>query len=150
MTQAPYYQKTGSHTLSGKYFTFKLNHEACGIQVLKIREIIRAPKITTAPPMPAYLCRVVNLRSRLIRVMNLGLRLGLAEAQPTGQSCIVVDAVEAAVNLATADIGKSPDVGARLNTDLILGLAKIKGEVKTLIDADRVDAAVTAYEQKVR
>ena len=61
--------------LAGKYLTFTLQRESYGIEVLKVREIIRLIDITTVPQMPAYVCGVINLRGKIIPVINL--RLGL-------------------------------------------------------------------------
>ena len=144
--------------LAGKYLTFVLERQGYGIDVLKIREIIRMIDITAVPQMPAYVRGVINLRGKIIPVIDLRLRFGFDEAKSTEQTCIVVvlaklpdgkslqmgmvvDGVEEVVNIAAADIEETPDFGAEISTDCILGMAKIKGVVKTLLDIDRVLAA---------
>jgi purine-binding chemotaxis protein CheW len=146
---------SGSKELAGKYLTFSIRGESYGIDVLKIREIIRLIAITAVPQMPAYVRGVVNLRGKIIPVLDLRLRFGFDEAKSTEQTCIVVvlvklpggkstqmglvvDAVEEVVNISAADIEETPDFGAEVSTDCLLGMAKIKGAVKTLLDIDRV------------
>lgn len=141
--------------LAGKYLTFTLQRESYGIDVLKIREIIRLANITTVPQMPAYVSGVINLRGKIIPVMNLRRRFGLNEAQVSDANCIVVvlvklpggratqmglvvDGVEEVLNIAATEIEETPDFGSQIATDFILGLAKIKGSVKALLDIDRI------------
>jgi purine-binding chemotaxis protein CheW len=149
-------------TLAGKYLSFALGGESYAIPVLKVREIIRLTNITTVPQMPGYIRGVINLRGKIIPVMDLRLRFGFAGAADTEQNCIVVvqvqnpagqptamglvvDAVEEVAQFATADIEETPDFGAQVDTQYILGMAKVKEVVKALLDIDRViggDAAV--------
>jgi purine-binding chemotaxis protein CheW len=141
--------------LAGKYLTFILGLESYGIAVLKVREIIRLVDITAVPQMPAYVKGVVNLRGKVIPIVDLRLKFQLAEASTTERTCIVVvqvllpsgersmmgvivDGVEEVANIAASDIEPTPDFGAALDTDYILGMAKIKGAVKTLLDIDKV------------
>jgi purine-binding chemotaxis protein CheW len=147
--------------LAGKYLTFTLQREAYGIDVLKVREINRVIKITAVPQMPAYVRGVINLRGKIIPVMDLRLRFGFPETQNTDQTCIIVvqvrlvegkntlmglivDGVEEVINLAAADIEETPDFGSEIATDYILGMAKVRGAVKTLLDVDQVMAAGAA------
>jgi purine-binding chemotaxis protein CheW len=149
----------GKPALAGKYLTVVLGDEAYGIAVLKVREIIRVQKITHVPQMPAYVKGVINLRGRVIPVVDLRVKFGLP-AEFTERTCIVVvqvklgaeqivqmglivDSVEEVVTLTADVIEPTPDFGARLNTEYILGMAKVKGQVKTLLDLDRVVAADT-------
>jgi len=141
--------------LAGKYLTFKLNDESYGIEVLKVREIIRLTEITSVPQMPNYVRGVINLRGKIIPVTDLRLKFGFPEAARTEHTCIIVvqvrfpegkivqmglivDGVEEVTNIAAADIEETPDFGAEISTECILGMAKIKGSVKTLLDIDRV------------
>ena len=144
----------GQH-MAGKYLTFALGGESYAIPVLKVSEIIRLTSITTVPQMPDYIRGVINLRGKIIPVMDLRLRFGFAAAASAEQNCIVVvqvknpagqatamglvvDAVEEVAQLATADIEETPDFGAQVDTEYILGMAKIKGAVKALLDIDKV------------
>jgi len=142
--------------LAGKYLTVVLAEEAYGINVLKIREIIRLQKITPVPQLPDYVKGVINLRGRVIPIVDLRVKFRLP-AEFTARTCIVVvqvrlateraiqmglivDGVEEVVNLAEVEIEPTPDFGAKVDTSYLLGMAKVKGQVKTLLDIDRVIA----------
>ena len=150
--------------LAGKYLTFTLGHESYGIDVLKVREIIRQTNITAVPQMPAHVRGVINLRGKIIPVIDLRLKFGFAEAASTDQTCIivvqvklpdgkasqmglVVDGVEEVANIAGADIEETPDFGGQICTDYILGMAKVKNAVKALLDIDGVVGAGTGAVQ---
>ncbi|HLP77538.1 MAG TPA: chemotaxis protein CheW [Candidatus Paceibacterota bacterium] len=141
--------------LAGKYLTFALQGEFYGIDVLKVREIIRLTQITSVPQMPSYVRGVINLRGKIIPVMDLRIHFGFPDAASTDQTCIVVvqvklpdgkqtqmglvvDAVEEVVNIAAGEIEETPDFGTAISTNCIMGMAKIKGAVKTLLDIDQV------------
>ena len=144
--------------VAGKFLTFGLGNESYGVSVLKVREIIRLMDITSVPQMPAYVRGVINLRGKVVPVVDLRLKFGLARAESTERTCIVVvqittpagasaltgfivDAVEEVLNIAADDVEPTPDFGVALATDYILGMAKIKGRVKTLLDIDGVLSA---------
>ncbi len=143
------------HQLAGKYLTFDLHGESYGVNVLKIREIIRLTSVTAVPQMPDYVRGVINLRGKIIPVMDLRLRFGVPEAASAEHTCImvvqvrlvsgqttqmglIVDGVEEVLNIAASEIEETPSFGSALSTECILGMAKIKGKVKTLLDIDRV------------
>jgi purine-binding chemotaxis protein CheW len=151
-------ETSASRQQAGKYLTFTLHDESYGIDVLKVREIIRLTTITVVPQMPAYVRGVINLRGKIIPVMDLRLKFGFAEAASTEQTCIivvqvklpdgkavpmglVVDGVEEVANIAGTDIEETPDFGGQIATDYIVGMAKVKGAVKTLLDIDGVVGA---------
>ena len=146
--------KTAAGT-AGKYLTFTLQDESFGIDVLKVREIIRRTHITPVPQMPAHVCGVINLRGKIIPVMDLRVRFEFASAANTEQACIivvqvklpdgkvtqmglVVDGVEEVINIAESDIAETPNFGGQICTDYIIGIAKIKGQVNALLDIDAV------------
>jgi purine-binding chemotaxis protein CheW len=159
-TRQPPRQPGRSHRLAGKYFTFTLQRESYGIDVLKVREIIRHTTVTAVPQVPAYIRGVINLRGKIIPVMDLRLRFDLPNVSGLDQTCIVVvevtlpggkaapmglvvDGVEEVVNLAATDIEETPDFGGQICTSYILGIAKAKGAVKSLLDIDGVVGADT-------
>lgn len=140
--------------LAGKYLTVVLENEAYGLNVLKIREIIRLQKITPVPQLPAYVKGVINLRGRVIPIVDLRVKFGL-KAEFAERTCIVVvqvklpteqivqmglivDSVEEVVTLSGAEIEPTPEFGIQIDTAYLLGMAKVKGQVKTLLDIDRV------------
>jgi purine-binding chemotaxis protein CheW len=138
----------------GKYLTFSLAGEEYGIGILKIREIIGMMPVTSVPETPAYVRGVINLRGKVIPVIDLRLRFGMAEIDTTERTCIivveirgpagviavglVVDAVSEVLNIKGDDIEDTPSFGTRLSTDYILGMAKMGKGVKLLLDIDRV------------
>jgi purine-binding chemotaxis protein CheW len=144
--------------LAGKYLTVLIGHESYGIKVTKVREIIRLQKITPVPQIPSYVKGVINLRGRIIPVIDLRLKFNLTEVVDTERTCIVVaqvalsssqgavqmglivDGVEEVANLTAADIAETPEFGAKVDTAYILGMANVKGVVKTLLEIDRVVA----------
>lgn len=143
---------------AGKYLTFLLGREGYGISVLKVREIIRLCDITPVPQMPGHIRGVINLRGKIIPVVDLRVKFRLASCAETEHTCIVVvqvalacgsktmmgivvDAVEEVVQIAAADIEPTPEFGTQLDVSCILGMAKIRGAIKSLLDIDRVIAA---------
>ncbi len=143
-------------SLAGKYLTVVLENEAYGIGVLKVREIIRMQKITPVPQMPMFVKGVINLRGRVIPVVDLRVKFGV-KAEFAERTCIVVvqvklpteqtvqmglivDSVEEVVTLQAGEIEPTPEFGTRVDTTYLLGMAKVKGAVKTLLDIDRVVA----------
>jgi len=138
----------------GKYLTFTLAGEEYGIGILKVKEIIGIMAITTVPQTPSYMKGVINLRGKVIPVVDLRLKFGMEAMDYTEKTCIIVveiansgrkvmigilvDSVSEVLNIKGADIEDSPNFGSRLNTDYILGMAKMGGGVKILLDIDRV------------
>jgi len=148
---------------AGKYLTFALGNEEYGLPVLKVREIIKVMDITQVPQVPGHVRGVINLRCRVIPVSDLRLKFGFDPRDNTDHTCIivveikhlgmigiVVDSVSEVLNIGGIDIDHAPDFGGRVNTDYILGLAKVKGTVKILLDLDRVLDAETAVAEGVR
>lgn len=141
----------------GKYLTFTLAEEEYGIGILKIKEIIGMMPITPVPQTPEFVKGVINLRGKVIPVVDLRLRFGMEEIGYTERTCIivveiageigtvqtgiVVDSVSEVMNIKGADIEDAPSFGANLETDYILGMAKMEGAVKILLDIDKVLSA---------
>jgi purine-binding chemotaxis protein CheW len=139
---------------AGKYLVFHLGREEFGIKVLKVREIMGVLDITAVPQTPEYVKGVINLRGKVIPVVDLRLKFGLPEAEYTQRTCIivvqvqsgphsmlmgiVVDGVAEVLNLTPGDIEDTPDFGQGVATPYLLGMAKIKDSVKILLDIDQV------------
>jgi purine-binding chemotaxis protein CheW len=145
----------GVRACAGKFLTFSLSAEYYGIAVLKVREIIKLVTITSVPQMPEHVRGVVNLRGKIIPVVDLSAKFGMKSATGTDRTCIivvqvisaartatllglVVDSVEEVLNITTADIEETPDFGTTVDTSYLVGMAKIKGKVVSLLDIDRV------------
>jgi purine-binding chemotaxis protein CheW len=133
---------------AGMYLTFKLASEEYGVEILKVREIIGFMKITAVPQMPCYMKGVINLRGKVIPVVDLRLKFGLQEAEHTDQTCIIVvdvgteigvivDTVSEVLDIAGDDIDPPP-VSAGTSTEFILGMGKVNDEVKILLNINKV------------
>ncbi len=146
----------------GKYLTFALADEEYGISILKIKEIIGMMPITSVPQTPDFVKGVINLRGKVIPVVDLRVRFGMESADYTERTCIivveiagqsndilmgcVVDAVSEVLNIKAEETEDSPKFGGKLKTDYILGMAKMEGGVKILLDIDEVlSAAEVAF-----
>lgn len=152
--EAPQYINDGMKEKEGKYLTFSLADEEYGIGILKIKEIIGMMPITSVPRTPDYVKGVINLRGKVIPVIDLRLRFSMEEIAYTDRTCIVVveigghcvqmviglvvDAVSEVLNIKRDDIKETPEFGATLDTDYILGMATMEGGVKILLDIDTV------------
>ncbi len=138
----------------GKYLTFSLAGEEYGIGILKVKEIIGIMPITVVPQTPKYIKGVINLRGKVIPVIDLRLKFSLSAADFTERTCIivveiastgrmlmmgiVVDSVSEVLNIKGADIEATPSFGTKLNTEYILGMAKTGGGIKILLDIDKI------------
>jgi purine-binding chemotaxis protein CheW len=141
-------------SLPGKYLTFALSGEEYGLPVLKVREIIKILNITAVPQSPQYVKGVINLRGKVIPVVDLRLKFGFMSQDYDERTCIivvevalqtskvmmgvVVDAVSEVLTITADEIEATPDFGEHVNTDFMMGVAKIKGRVKFLLDLDRI------------
>jgi purine-binding chemotaxis protein CheW len=142
---------------AGKYLTFQLGKEEFAIQVLRVREIMGVQEITAVPQTPPYVKGVLNLRGKVIPVVDLRLKFGMQEAEYTQRTCIivvqidqdgarvltgiVVDGVSEVLTLSPGDLEDTPDFGRGVATPYLLGMAKIKGTVKILLDINMVMTA---------
>jgi purine-binding chemotaxis protein CheW len=139
---------------AGKYLTFRLGEEEFGLEILKVQEIIQLQSITRVPRTPDYVRGVINLRGKVIPVVDLRLKFGLLRAQDTERTCIVVvqirhadgvvvmgtiiDEVREVLDIPGASIEDAPSFGASIETEFILGMGKIGQSVKILLDIDKV------------
>lgn len=152
--------KAAKHDLDliqGKYLTFTLAGEEYGLQILKVKEIIGMMDITQLPRTPSYVKGVVNLRGKVIPVIDLRMRFGLPEKDYDQKTCIIVveishndertmmgiivDSVSEVLNVTREDLEATPKFGVDMDTDFILGMAKGKDSVRTLLDIDEVMSA---------
>lgn len=138
----------------GKYLTFTLASEEYGIGILKIKEIIGMIPVTSVPKTPEFVKGVINLRGKVIPVIDLRLRFGMESMDYTERTCIiivevsgpsgkvmmgiVVDSVSEVLNIKSDEIDETPRFGMALNTDYILGMAKSDRSVKILLDIDQI------------
>lgn len=142
---------------AGKYLVFTLSGERYAVPVLAVREIIRLCPITPVATMPAHIRGVINLRGRVIPLIDLRVRFGLSAPPDHDRTCIivtqvasaaggkrpyavVVDGVEEVANYAASDLLPTPDFGGAVDVRFITGMAHAAEQVITLIDLDTVAA----------
>ena len=137
-------------TRAGKYLTFVLAEESYGLEILKVREIIGLMSITAVPRTPEFVKGVINLRGKVIPVLDLRLKFGMPEAKHTEETCIIVvqvgavemgilvDKVSEVLNIQGKDIEDAPSFGTEVNTDFILGMGKANSKVIILLDIGKV------------
>lgn len=157
MPFSPAAADTHARALPGKYLTFRLAAETYGLPVLAVREIIRLCPVTPVANMPPHVRGVINLRGRVIPIVDLRVRFGLPVSDDHDRTCIVVaqvsastgrlrpyaivvDGVEEVAAYAEGDIAPPPDFGGAVDTRFITGLARREVGVTTLIDLEIIAA----------
>ena len=136
--------------LAGKYLTFKLGSEEYGINIANVREINVMMDIDALPNIPPYIKGVINLRGKIIPIIDLRLKFGIPPADYTKETCIividvdnfmmgiVVDTVSEVMDMEGSDIDPAPRFGSAIHTEFILGLGKTKDGIKILLDIKKV------------
>ncbi len=138
----------------GKFLTFLMANEKYGLEILKVREIIGMMEVTSVPTTPAFVRGVINLRGKIIPVVDLRLKFGMQAKEDTARTCIVVvhvehaaremtmgitvDEVSDVLDIVRDQIEPPPSFGGNIRTDFILGMGKVDQRVMTLLDIDRV------------
>jgi len=141
----------------GKYIIFQLAEERYGVPVLDVREIIRMQPIRSMPKLPEYIKGVINLRGKIIPIVDLRLKLGMEAIDYNDRMCIIVvdvaghagstrvgmitDAVLAVADIKESMIENTPSLGTRVNTSFMTGMAKTTDGVMTLLDIEKVLSA---------
>ncbi|HQH29022.1 MAG TPA: chemotaxis protein CheW [Oligoflexia bacterium] len=141
----------------GKYLTFQLGEEVYGIEILRVQEIIGMMTITPVPTTPPEVRGLINLRGKVLAVLDLRLKFGMAAIEDTERTCItvvqvgtgasrvvvgiVVDNVCEVLDIEGSQIEPAPSFGAHVETDFILGIAKVGESVVTLLDIENVLSA---------
>jgi purine-binding chemotaxis protein CheW len=142
---------------AGQYLTFVLGVETFAIGIMAIKEIIEYASLTEVPMMPAYVRGVINLRGAVVPVLDLPVRFGKAASAVTKRTCIViievmlgserhvlglvVDAVNAVLDIPSSDIEPPPAFGASIRTEFIRGMVKVNSKFVILLDVEHVLAA---------
>lgn len=138
----------------GKYLTFVLGGEEHGLEILKVQEIIGIMTVTKVPKTPSFVRGVINLRGKVIPVIDLRLKFGLEGKGDTEKTCIIVvqvarrdthvtmgvivDEVSEVLDIQENQIEPPPEFGASVDTDFILGMGKVRNKVVMLLDVDKV------------
>lgn len=139
-----------------KFLSFYLGNEEYGLEILRVREIIGIIDITPLPQTPDYVKGVINLRGKIIPVIELRSKFSMPSVPYTEQTCVIVvevseddstdqfqmgvivDNVSEVLDIAREQIEPPPDFGCRINTDYILGMGKVKERVVILLDINKV------------
>ncbi|MBN1270068.1 MAG: purine-binding chemotaxis protein CheW [Kiritimatiellae bacterium] len=141
----------------GKFLTFMLGEECYGLEIMKAQEIIGMMKVTRVPKTPAYVRGVINLRGKVIPVVDLRLAFGMTAKTDTEKTCIIVvqvgqdigqvtlgllvDEVSEVLDIAADQMDPPPQFGASVDTDFLVGLGKVGQKVILLLDMDRLLSA---------
>jgi len=154
MTSTMMEPKQTAASRKGKYLTFALGQEEYGLEILSVREIIGYMEVTAVPQTPSYVLGVINLRGKVIPVVDLRSKFGMDTVARTEETCIVVveiehktgaistgilvDRVSEVLDILEEQIEAAPEFGSGTDTAYILGMAKIGQNVKILLDINRV------------
>lgn len=138
----------------GKYLTFTLADQEYGVEIIKVKEIIRAMEVTEVPQTPDYVEGVINLRGKIIPVINLRVKFGMENRENTDRTCIivveigersgaipmgvVVDSVSEVLHIRLEEMEATPNFGAKSDTGYMMGMAKTRGKVIILLAIDQV------------
>lgn len=140
----------GQRDLGGQFLTFFIDQEEYGLEILKVQEIIGSMDITPVPRTPEYILGVINLRGKVIPVLDLRLKFQMEPIERTQESCIIVvrahgvetgvqvDRVSEVVDIPGGLIDHVPTFGTDLRSDFLLGIGKAEDRIKLLLDIDRV------------
>jgi purine-binding chemotaxis protein CheW len=139
-----------SRALGGKYLTFFLGAEEYGIAILKVREIIGIVPVTPVPGTPPFMQGVINLRGKIIPVVDLRAKFGMPSQAASRETCIivvrrhdielgiVVDAVSEVRDVSANETEPMLDLGNEVSAEYFLGISKADGKVRLLLDIDRI------------
>ncbi len=146
-------EKKENKSLAGKYLTFVLDNEIYGIQILRVREIIGLMDITNVPQTPDHMKGVINLRGKVIPVIDLRLKFSMQEEDHTQETCvivvevdstsigIIVDSVSEVSDISGNEIEDAPRFGQGIDTNFIMGLGKVKDKIIILLEIESVLSA---------
>lgn len=153
----------GSLGAAGKYLTFTLGQETYGLEILTVQEIIGILPVTHVPNTPSYVRGVINLRGKVIPVVDLRLKFGMEGMEDTERTCIIVlqtkredgmptttgiivDSVSEVLAISDDQIEDPPSFGDAVETDFLKGIAKVGDKVCELLDLERTlsSAAIAA------
>ena len=139
---------------AGKYLTFNLVGEEYGLEILKVQEIIGIMNVTRVPKTPEFVRGVINLRGKVIPIIDLRLKFGVDSQEDTEKTCIIVvqighgdkhvtmgiivDEVSEVLDIAEDQIEDAPSFGASVDTEFILGMGKVGQKVVMFLDIDKV------------
>lgn len=143
---------------STQYLTFTLADEVFAVDVARVSEILEMPGITKVPQVPDFMLGVINLRGKVVPVIDMRLKLGMSETEYTVNTCIVVlevevdaetivlgalaDSVQEVIEMEPSRIDAVPHIGTQLNTSFIKGMGKYDGRFVMILDIDKIFSGV--------
>ncbi|HJV65945.1 MAG TPA: chemotaxis protein CheW [Geomonas sp.] len=141
-------------TETTQYLTFRLEAELFALDINKVREVLDFTSITKVPQTPDYMRGVINLRGSVVPVVDLRLKFGMAIAEQTVNTCVIIvevemdgekvvmgamaDAVQEVLDLEPDQVEAPPRIGTKLNTDFIKGMGKHADQFIIILDIDKV------------
>jgi len=143
-------QESDTVVEGGKFLSFFLGDEEYAIEILKVQEIIGLLPITPVPKMSNYVRGVLNLRGKIVPIMNLRIRFGFSKVEDTEETCIiviqeekllmgiVVDKVSEVADITKDQIEQVPSFGITENSKYLLAIGKLKDSVKMILDVHKV------------
>lgn len=142
--------ETSEDTQRGKFLTFAVGKEAYGIEIKFVTEIICMQEITEVPELPNYIKGIINLRGKIIPVLDIRIRFKKESKEYNDRTCIVVieikealvgiivDSVSEVINIEDSNIVLPPDIKTGFNNRYVRGIGKVEKEVKLLLDCDKL------------
>ena len=131
----------------GKHLTFSLGKEDYGIPILKVREIIGMMEITHVPKTPLFIKGVINLRGKIIPVMDLRAKFGMETQEYTERTCIIVVEINSLVGIIVDTVSEVLNIqeneidleyGTSVDGDFLTGMGKVKNKVIMLLNIDKI------------
>lgn len=139
---------------TSQYLSFKLDEEVFALDISKVREVLEYTEITRIPRMPDFMCGVINLRGGVVPVVDMRVKFGMAEAEKTINTCIIItevemdgtetiigamaDSVSEVFDLDTSKVEPPPSIGSQVKADFLKGMGKHDDQFLLLLDIDRV------------
>ena len=142
--------ETSEDSQKGKFLTFSVGKEAYGIEIKFVTEIIGIQDITEVPELPDYVKGIINLRGKIIPVIDVRLRFKKESMDYNDRTCIVVvdiketcvglivDNVAEVINIEDSNIVAPPDIKTGFHNRYVRGIGKVGNEVKLLLDCDKL------------
>ncbi len=142
--------ETSEDTQKGKFLTFSVGKESYGIEIKFVTEIIGIQDITEVPELPDYVAGIINLRGKIIPVIDVRIRFKKKTKEYNDRTCIVVidiketsvglivDNVSEVINIDDSNIVPPPNIKSGFHNGYVRGIGKVENEVKLLLDCDKL------------
>ena len=143
-------------TQRGRFLTFALGRESFGLEIIFIKEIVGLQPITPLPETPEYVMGIINLRGRIIPVIDARLRFGMEHSDYTDRTCIIVvenqdasmglivDSVSEVLTIDDSSVAPPPEYATGTHAGIVKAIGKVGNDVKLLLDCQRLFAGVKA------